>query len=218
MSLDEIDPTNFENYLWHGNHLGMLGMLDDYQSYSFVVDKINTVSSPYLKTFITYPLSIELDKENFNTTDLYSQIFASAIKLEGNKTFRKKATHWQREIMLNEVGILNVEYDFFSSNLGATLYKLALNGFQFKKSLTSDEFQEIKGSGNVFELGELSDQDLDLGKYVNIITQITRQQFGYDFRETNWANKGIYLQFLSFYFILSMRYSVHFGSVTDHTD
>jgi hypothetical protein len=91
--------------------------------------------------------------------------------------------------------------------------QLAMDGFEFKNNLNSVQIQEIENAGNVFDLGELTGTDTDLGQYASIIAQITDQQFGYDFRENNWLNRGVYLQFLSFYFILSMRYSVYFKTI-----
>jgi hypothetical protein len=211
--LNEIVAKSYEYYIWHGNYLAKWSMLDDYQSYSFIVDKINSVMSPYLKSLINYPLSVEMDIENFNQNEVFVQVLLSALKLEENRTFRQSASKWVKECLIDSNDNLKNEYQLYSSNLGGILMQLAMDGFEFKNNLNSVQIQEIENAGNVFDLGELTGTDTDLGQYASIIAQITDQQFGYDFRENNWLNRGVYLQFLSFYFILSMRYSVYFKTI-----
>jgi hypothetical protein len=214
--MDEIEADFDYHYVWHGNYLAMWSMMDDYQSYSFIVDKINAVMSPYLKSLINYPLYFELNKENLNQSELLVQVLLSSLKLEENPTFRQMASKWVKDSLLDSNGNLKKEYQLNSNNLGSLLMQFAIDGFHFKYSLNSVQTQDIENAGNVFDLGELIGTDIDLGQYASIIAQISDQQFGYDFRDANWLNKGVYLQFLSFYFILSMRYSVYFKSLKNN--
>lgn len=211
--LEEIEVNSYEDYVWHGNYLSMWSMMDDYKSFSFIVDKINAVLSPYLKTILHYPISVEVDPENFNISDTFVQVLLSTLKLEEHRTFRQLGSKWGKKVFLESTDVIENNYQSFTKNLNEILKQLAVDGFEFKCELNSIQFHEIENAGNVYDLGELNGRDVALGQYASIIAQITHQQFGYDFREKNWLNKGIYLQFLSFYFILSMRYSVYFNSL-----
>jgi hypothetical protein len=211
--LEEIEVQSFEEYIWHGNYLAMWSMMDDYKSYSFIVDKINAVLSPYLKTILHYPISVEIDIENFHINESFVQVLLSTLKLEDHRTFRQLGSKWSKKVFLESSGIIENKYHSFTKNIGNILMQLAADAFAFRNELNSIQFQEIENAGNVYDLGALIGQDIDLEKYATIIAQITHQQFGYDFRENYWLNKGTYLQFLSFYFILSMRYSVYFNSL-----
>ena len=117
--------------------------------------------------------------------------------------------------MFDDEGNMYDHFNLEKSNLGSLLLQFAYEGFQFKYTLNPVEFNEIYSAGNVYKLEQFEGKDIDLNTYASIIAQITHQQFGYDYRQSTWLNNGTYLQFLSFYFMLSMRYSVYLRNLTD---
>ena len=87
-SLADGDIIDYYECLWYGQDLHFGSALDDPKSYSYVVDKINTVMSPCLKMLLNYPINIETDKAKFDETDLFTNVFRATILLEDNKQMR----------------------------------------------------------------------------------------------------------------------------------
>jgi hypothetical protein len=214
--LTDLDITDIKDALWYGKDLNKASVIDDPMSYSYVVDKLNTLMSPYLKMILNYPILFELNTAQYENDDLFSNIFNSTLKLEKNKTIRELCSKWQAHIMRNENGVAEVYLDFDEENLGYFIWQMSNDGFQFKNSLNANQFEEIKNAGDVFKLVEFEGKDVDLNTFATIIAQIMHQQYGYDYRIKNWSNYGAYLQYLSFYFLLSMRYSVYFNNLIEN--
>ena len=209
LALSTSNVIDYRECLWYGKDLWFGSALDDFRSYSYVVDKINTVMSPYLKMLLNYPIDVEINKTFFEENDLFTKIFGLASKLEDNKQMRNLSIEWQRKAMFDVDGNLYENYDINEQPLPNLLMQFAYDGFQFKYSLNSIENQEIYNAGNVLKLEQFEGKDVDLPTYASIIAQITHMQFGYDYRQNKWLNTGVYIQFLSFYFMLAMRYSVY---------
>jgi len=207
--------TDFNECLWYGHDLYFGSALDDNRSFSYVVDKINTVMSPFLKMFLTYPINVEVNKVSFEETDLYTNVFRALSKIDENTQRRNLSVQWQKDTMFDSEGNLYENYDVVERSMGNLLMQFAYDGFQFKYSLNSIQYKEVQNAGNVLKLEEFEGKDIDLGTYASIISQITHMQFGYDYRENSWLNRGVYLQFLAFYFMLAMRYSVYLENLIE---
>jgi hypothetical protein len=206
--LSERGITDFNECLWYGHDLYFGSAMDDNRSFSYVVDKINTVMSPFLKMFLTYPINVEVNKVSFEETDLYTNVFRASSKIDDNTQRRNLSVQCQKDTMFDSEGNLYENYNVDEQSMGHLLMQLAYDGFQFKYSLNSIQYKEVQNAGNVLKLEEFEGKDIDLGTYASIIAQITHMQFGYDYRENSWLNRGVYYQFLAFYFMLAMRYSV----------
>ena len=207
--------TDCYECLWYGNDLYLGSILDDNASYSYVVDKINTLMPPFLKMMLYYPINIEINKESYNNLNLFSNVFLSAVELEGNDLVKELSCKWMRDRMFNSDGNMLEKYSLIEENLNRTIMQLAFDGFQFKYSLNSIQLDEIINAGNVYQIADLEGTNIDLNTYVTIIVQIIHRQYGLDCRARNWSNYGSYLQFLSFYFILAIRYSVYFNDLIE---
>lgn len=207
--LEENDIKNIADCIWFGKNLALYSAFDDRKSYSFVVDKINTLMSPYLKMMLNYPIQYELNKETYNRQDIFSNIFQSTLKLQSTKLIRDRFLEWMQEKMLDENGILSEEFTFNIDNPGLDYALMSEYGFQFKNSLNSIDYETIFNAGNVYKLIEFEGKDIDLRTYFSIIAQIMNMQFGYDVTNKEWPNYGIFLQFNAFFFIQAMRYSVY---------
>ena len=206
--LNLLKITDINDCLWYGKDLFFASIFDDIKSYSYVVDKLNTLIPPCLKLLLSYPVKFELNKLEYQELSSFSNILKACLKLESNKTIRDQTFNWHKVVMFGDDGNLKDEYELNEDNLGPILMQMAYDGFQFKYSIEQDIYNEIYNEGNVYKL-EQEDKIIDLNTYATIGVQIVHQTFGYDYRIRNWSNYGMFLQFLSLYFITMVRYSVY---------
>ena len=206
--LNDQDITEINDCVWYGKDLYFASVMDDQNSYNYVVDKLNVLMPPCLKIFLTYPYDYWTSSRDFAQKSLFSKVLKASLSLESNATIRDLTYDWHNKSLLNQNGGLIDDYDSMKNNLGSVLLKLTQTAYDFKNSISKEEFNEIYNDSDVYEF-DSTGQIIDLKSYSYLINEVVRLTFGYDFGQKNWSNNGMLLQFLSFYFMTAVRYSVY---------
>jgi hypothetical protein len=194
--------------IWYGRDLYHASIMDDPNSYKYVVDKLITLMPPCLKIFLTYPYEYWKSSYEFHRLNLFTRVFKSALNLEENDTIKETTLDWFQKAILDESGRLLTDFDFRENSPQDLLLHFTTSAIKIKKSLTPGVNEEIYNEPSGFDL-DITGQVIELPAYIYLIKEIVRLNYDYDFNKKNWANRGMMMQYFAFYFITAVRFSVY---------
>lgn len=194
--------------IWYGRDLYHSSIMDDPNSYKYLVDKLITMMPPCLKIFLTYPHEYWKSSNEFHRLNLFTRVFSSALNLERNDTIREISLDWFQKTILDESARIRPELDFRNNSPNDLLVNFTKSAVKIKKSLTNEVIEYIYNVPTGFDL-DINGQVIELAGYSYLIKEILRLNYGYDFKNQNWANEGMMMQYFAFYFKTAIRFSVY---------
>ena len=121
---------------------------------------------------------------------------------------------WHQYVFYDDKDTMNAFWDFSADKHFSTLGSLALNGSNLKSQLNPEQLTAFLNNPNALET-DIVGETISIKQYLGVIAQITEFVYGYDLKESNWKNHGVYLQVICFFYIESCCYSVFPEAVKD---
>jgi hypothetical protein len=212
--LSDNGVTGFKDCLKQGSELSSACLIDDARSSVYVFEKLITIIPPLFEALLNYPILYATNINAFKSNELFSMVLNHALNLRLGEEIKMALHRWHQYVFYDDKDAINAFWDFSADKHFSTLGSLALNGSNIKSQLNPEQLTAFLNNPNTLET-DLKGKTISVKQYLGAIAQIMEIVYGYDLKESNWKNHGLYLQVICFFYIESCCYSVFPEAVKD---